>query len=117
MLAHETGHAIADDYIREKGLASSDFRENIPETQAYFIQNIVYDYLRNKQPDAGIRAAAGRHFTATTSRNVYNLAISDVARDAQTAPERRPRFQCRRRALTGPARSRLEGLQVGAGRA
>ena len=85
MLAHETGHAIADDYIRERGLASSNFRDNIPETQAYFIQNIVYDYLRNKQPDAGIRAAADRHFTATMSRNVYNLAISDVARDAQTA--------------------------------
>lgn len=85
MLAHEVGHAIADDYICEKGLASSDFRESIPETQAYFVQHIVYDYLRNHGHDEGIRRSADLHFTATMTRNIYNLAISDVARDAQIA--------------------------------
>jgi hypothetical protein len=82
MLGHETGHAIADDYIGEKGGMSGDFKENIPETQAYFIQNIVYDYLR-RHPDKGISAAADRHFTATMTRNISNLAIAGVARDAQ----------------------------------
>lgn len=82
MLGHETGHGIADDYVTEHGERSGDFRESVPETQAYFIQHIVYDYLK-RHPDKGLSEAAGKHFDATMSRNMTNLAIAGVARDAQ----------------------------------
>jgi hypothetical protein len=82
MLAHELGHAIADDYIREHGLTDADQKKHMVETQAYFVQHILYDHLR-QHPDQDIATAATRHYTATMSRNIYNMAVSLAAADAQ----------------------------------
>ncbi len=43
-LAHELGHAIADDIQITKGLTHKDFTRNQQEEQAYFIQSIVSYY-------------------------------------------------------------------------
>lgn len=40
-LAHETGHAIADDLQRERGRGFRDFSAHQQEQQAYFIQSVV----------------------------------------------------------------------------
>ncbi len=47
-LAHELGHAIADDIQIENGRSFQDFTSDEQEEQAYFVQNIVIDHLRDK---------------------------------------------------------------------
>ena len=44
-LAHELGHAIADDIQRENGYTFRDFPESALEQQAYFVQIAVSDAL------------------------------------------------------------------------
>ncbi|MCI5059737.1 MAG: hypothetical protein MRY79_01555 [Alphaproteobacteria bacterium] len=44
-LGHELGHAIADDVQRENGHSFKDFSMNEHEEQAYFVQNIVSNYI------------------------------------------------------------------------
>lgn len=73
-LAHELGHAIADDYINESP-KSGENPKNLDEFQAYFIQNIVYDHLK-KNPDPAIARAAQQHFTATMTQNLYNVPVA-----------------------------------------
>ena len=46
-LAHETGHAIADDIQREKGLSFRDFTVDELEEQAYFVQSIFEQYMED----------------------------------------------------------------------
>lgn len=47
-LAHELGHGIANDIQIENGRSASEFSPAEQEEQAYFVQKIVIDHLRNK---------------------------------------------------------------------
>lgn len=46
-LGHELGHAIADDVQRENGHSFKDFSSAEMEEQAYFVQHIVSQHLKN----------------------------------------------------------------------
>jgi hypothetical protein len=50
-LAHEIGHAIADDIQQEKGLTYKDFTSGQQEEQAYFVQSIVSHYTGIPSPE------------------------------------------------------------------
>lgn len=86
-LAHELGHAIADDYQREAG---NDFETNpthMIETQAYLVQNIVYNHLKS-HPDKNIATAAQRFSTAEMTKNIYDMSLAQAANDALTDSSR-----------------------------
>lgn len=51
-LAHEIGHAIADDIQQEKGLTYKDFTSDQQEEQAYFVQSIISHYTGIPSPEA-----------------------------------------------------------------
>lgn len=53
-LAHEIGHAIADDMQRERGLSFRDFSTDQLEKQAYFVQSAMQHYLHEHGSDHGI---------------------------------------------------------------
>ena len=71
-MAHELGHAIADDYGREAGHTYRDNPQHIAEMQAYLAQHVLYDHLK-RHPDATIADAARRHFDATMTQNLKDL--------------------------------------------
>lgn len=71
-MAHELGHAIADDYGHEAGMTYRDNSAHLLEMQAYLSQHIVYDYLKNHS-DPTIADAAKRHFAATMTYNLQDL--------------------------------------------
>lgn len=52
-LAHELGHAMADDVQRDNQHSFRDFSTGEMEEQAYFVQHIVSQHLKDnfKQPD------------------------------------------------------------------
>lgn len=89
-LAHELGHAIADDLQRDAGNSYKANPAHMAETQAYLIQNIIYDYLK-AHPDKNIAAAAESYFTGDMGRHMYDLPLSLAAMDAlQTAQAGQP---------------------------
>lgn len=53
-LAHEVGHAIADDMQRERGLSFRDFSTDQLEKQAYFVQSAFQYYLHEHGSEYGI---------------------------------------------------------------
>lgn len=75
-MAHEMGHAIADDYQREAGHSYLDNPEHMKETQAYLTQHILYDYLRH-HPDKTIAQAADQHFTATMTGSLHDMSDNE----------------------------------------
>jgi len=77
-MAHELGHAIADDCIREAGYTYRHVPQNLAETQAYFVQNIVYDYSSH-HPEATIAAAAKQHFVTTVRDYLHTIADADLS--------------------------------------
>lgn len=50
-LAHELGHAIADDVQREKGVSFRDLTSDQMEEQAYFVQSIIAHYTGQISPE------------------------------------------------------------------
>ncbi|MBI1214247.1 MAG: hypothetical protein GC185_00345 [Alphaproteobacteria bacterium] len=82
-LAHELGHAIADDYIRAPdGQKFGDNPKHMDEFQAYVVQNIVYDHLM-KSDDPAVAKAAKEQFDATMTRNLWQMPVSLAAQEAQ----------------------------------
>jgi len=81
-LAHELGHAIADDNENAAGYTAKDGPAHMDELQAYYVQHIVYDALK-QHPDADISTAARRHFSATMADNLYQIPVSLAALQAQ----------------------------------
>jgi len=53
-LAHELGHAIADDVQRENGLSFRDFTNTEMEEQAYFVQSIISKHLKDSAIDIAL---------------------------------------------------------------
>jgi len=83
-LAHELGHALADDSQIAAGHSYRDNPEHMQETQAYLVQNIVLDRLRaHENPE--IATAANRSYAADMTRNLYDLSLSMAAKDALDA--------------------------------
>lgn len=83
-MAHEIGHAIADDIQRENGHSYKTNPEHLQETQAYFTQHILYNHLKQSD-DPSIRDAAEKHYTATMTRNLYRLPVAENALAAENA--------------------------------
>ena len=85
-LAHELGHAIADDYQNEAGFSYRDNPTHMNETQAYLTQHIAYDYLRNHS-DTEISNAADIEYQKemTNYFGEYPLSLSalDAVQQAQ----------------------------------
>jgi hypothetical protein len=79
-IAHELGHAIADGNLQRDGKnKASDSPIHMEETQAYFVQNILYGYisrhpeLEDKYP--GIVQASSDHL-ANAMKKQYKLYLS-----------------------------------------
>ena len=80
VLAHELGHSIADDNLRNGGHSGADNPKHMHETQAYFTQNLLYDYIR-KHPELdqkypGIAKASEAHFAASLGENLRPFAAA-----------------------------------------
>lgn len=73
-LSHELGHGIADQIMNESRFTSKTNPEHMKETQAYFVQNVIYGALK-VHPDTSIRDASARHFA-----DLFNESISVVTR-------------------------------------
>lgn len=54
-LAHELGHAIADDVQRENRHSFRDFSTGEMEEQAYFVQHIVSQHIKDNLKQPGVR--------------------------------------------------------------
>jgi hypothetical protein len=50
-LGHEVGHALADTLTREAGRDPKEWPSENGEIQAYYVQNILYDYLEKNNPE------------------------------------------------------------------
>lgn len=68
-LAHEIGHAIADDIQRACGLSFRDFSPHELEKQAYFIQSIVAAHI---DPDFNTESAAFVPASETSLSSAFN---------------------------------------------
>lgn len=89
-LAHELGHAIADDLQRAAGHGYKGTPAHMFETQAYLVQNIIYDHLK-AHADPNIACAAESYFNGDMGRHMYDLPLSLAAMDAlQTAQAGQP---------------------------
>jgi len=87
-LAHELGHALADDLQNEAGYTYRDNPVHLEETQAYLIQHIVNRYLnRMNDADGHLAQAAQQSFTADMIGNMRDMALSLAALDFLQALE------------------------------
>lgn len=74
-LAHELGHALADDLQREAGFTHRDNPGHIEEVQAYIIQHAVYQHLTcNPSINSDLADAAEAHYTHTLREQVHTFA-------------------------------------------
>jgi hypothetical protein len=77
-LAHEAGHSIADFCLRAGGRRPGDTPRHMDETQAYFTQHILYDYIRRhpglEETYLGIGRAAQACFAREAAQNLKGLA-------------------------------------------
>lgn len=85
-LAHELGHAIADDYLRESGHSYRDTPVHMIETQAYLVQHIVYDALKT-HTDPEIASQTRNFAVGDMFRNIYDLSLSLASMDALHASQ------------------------------
>lgn len=83
-LAHELGHAIADDYQHDSQHTYRDNPSHMEETQAYLVQNIVNHYLNDaaNTSDPNLSAAARRSFVFDMTDNIQDMALSLAAMDS-----------------------------------
>jgi oligoendopeptidase F len=102
LLAHELGHAMADDVQRENGHCFRDFSSEEMEGQAYFVQRIVSRHVKEAAPDledqdldenvltmgferAAAFAQAGKLFNqALSEASVRRVELVGVALDQRT---------------------------------
>lgn len=81
-LAHELGHLIADDNINLAGFSWTDVERHVFEIQAFFAQNILYDYLAKHQ-DPQLRKASQQHFNGEITRSLFYMANGLAALDVE----------------------------------
>jgi hypothetical protein len=86
-LAHELGHAIADNIQRENGHSFRDFSTDEREQQAYFVQNIVRRYIKDnfheptqQETNPGGDSSA-RQSQFQKASNVFNQALEEDSID------------------------------------
>ena len=92
ILAHECGHAMADDVYRGCGLTFRDFSWDETEHQAYFIQSIVENHItKNPELQSLLGSSVQQEMSErslgqlTTARQIFNET------SAMTLPERSAR--------------------------
>ncbi|MCK5374223.1 MAG: hypothetical protein KAJ40_02975 [Alphaproteobacteria bacterium] len=83
-IAHELGHLIADDYRNKAGFSYHDEKQHMFEVQAFFTQNILYDYLKT-HPDPNLSQASQSHFIGEITSSFYSLPIGVGALEAERA--------------------------------
>ena len=81
-LAHELGHAIADDSVRENLRTDLSNPSHLKEIQAYLVQTLVTNHLNH---ESGIKAAADSYGMEMRS-NLQNLAASGKIVGADSRP-------------------------------
>jgi hypothetical protein len=79
-LAHELGHALADDTQVKAGRSYRDNPKHMEEIQAYIVQGIVAQGLRN-HPDPAIAKAAQQHFAGDIAKQVAAYPVAQAAMD------------------------------------
>lgn len=81
-LAHEVGHAIADDMQREQGLSFREFSIDQLEKQAYFVQSALQHYLQEHASKYGIpeqgelQTSWERAAQLKASNNTFQIALA-----------------------------------------
>jgi hypothetical protein len=91
-LAHELGHAIADDVQRERGMSFKDFSSDEMEQQAYFVQQIVSKYLKDNLTQPNLQNKdLGDKLSEMSSERIaqFTKAANDLGAAFNTPPERR----------------------------
>lgn len=88
-LAHELGHAMADDLQLQNGHSHKDFSAGEQEEQAYFIQHIVSQHLKEnlKRPDVQdenleqdvLKMSWDRAVQYTNAGKVFDEALANTA--------------------------------------
>lgn len=80
MLAHELGHAIADDVQQENGRSFKDFSTGEMEEQAYFVQHIVTRYLKDHAAKLNINAEdMGDDVTAMSVDRANQFTAAEIS--------------------------------------
>ena len=77
-LAHELGHAVADDMQIKAGHTYRDNPQHMQEMQAYIVQSIVNLGLRDN-PDPAIAKAAQQHLNHEISKQVAAYPLAQAA--------------------------------------
>ncbi|MEZ0261016.1 MAG: GNAT family N-acetyltransferase [Alphaproteobacteria bacterium] len=80
-LAHELGHAVADDMQNKSGHSYRDNPQHMQEVQAYLVQSIVTQALRDN-PDPAIARAAQQHFSHEIGKQTAAFPVAEAAREA-----------------------------------
>jgi hypothetical protein len=84
LLAHELGHAMADDGLNDQGFTYEDLPEHMAEVQAYFVQSIIYDALENST-DQEFATAARKH-REWTEQTLHAKAQEAIAQGSADSP-------------------------------
>lgn len=74
-LAHELGHAAADDYQRNNNYSYTTNPSHMAEVQAYFVQNLILEHLR-RSPNKEIAAEVELFFQADFKNTVFDESIN-----------------------------------------
>lgn len=92
-LAHEVGHALADRAQADNGHGFKNFSTDAMEGQAYFVQHIVAQYMKDtlgRIPELeDARLGQGVLTMSWDRANQFTAAGDDVARAAREPPARR----------------------------
>ena len=81
-LAHEVGHAIADEMVRNAEFKHDDTKAHMHEIQSHLLQHAMYDHL-SKHDDPAVRQGAEKHFALEMARYLYHLPVGLAAQDGQ----------------------------------
>lgn len=81
-LAHEVGHAIADEMVRKAEFKHDDTKAHMHEIQSHLLQHAMYDHL-SKHDDPAVRQGAEKHFALEMTRYLYHLPVGLAAQDEQ----------------------------------
>ena len=90
-LAHELGHAIADDIQNESGHSFKDFSAWQAEEQAYFIQNIFLHFEGTHSPETeGLKKENSSELSMSWQRAAqFKNAHSEFSKTLAMAPDER----------------------------
>ena len=90
MMAHELGHALADDMQRENHFSYRDNRSQMAEVQAYTVQHLVLNHLQRQGAVPALAAAAKGLAQADDDRQRHDFKARLAAGDPSKTLHGRP---------------------------